>query len=193
MHRDIVQVAESILQFLECGDERFPPPPRFLAGERAGKEFRGVAELLGLQAHLVPPFGIEFAEARARFQNLFPASPQLVGGRAHDRLFSQQAGEVVGVAGPVAGFDPAGSIENKAAKAWRFDRRKGARKRLLPSLLDVLDENCHSRPIPPTVRQRLHDAADEHIKLARRAQFLRDPPELLFHLLRLRIVQHVGK
>src|SRR5262249_39472745 len=39
MHRDVVQVAERILQFLQCGHERLPPPPRFLAGERAGEEF----------------------------------------------------------------------------------------------------------------------------------------------------------
>src|SRR5262249_28581234 len=48
MHRDIVQVAESILEFLQSGDERLPPPRGFLVGERASEEFRGVAELLGL-------------------------------------------------------------------------------------------------------------------------------------------------
>jgi hypothetical protein len=43
------------------------------------------------------------------------------------------------------------------------------------------------------VRQRFHDAADEHIKLARRTQFPRDPLELFLHRLGLRIMQHVGK
>src|SRR5262249_43533361 len=111
---------------------------QFFSGEGAGKEFRGVPELLGLETHLMPPLGVELAQWRTRFQNLLPAPPQLVGGSAYNRLFSQQAREIVGVARPVAGLDPARSIENKITKARGFDCRPGARKGFLAPLLEVL-------------------------------------------------------
>jgi len=61
----------------------------------------------------VPPLGVELAQLRTRFQELLPPPSQLVGGSADNRLLSQQAREIVRVARPVAGFDPACSVENK--------------------------------------------------------------------------------
>src|SRR5215472_9786106 len=90
-------------------------------------------------------------------------------------LLSQQAAEIVGVARPVAGFDPARSVENKTTKACGFDGRAGAGKCLLTSSLEVLGENRHSRSIRLASRDRPHNALDEYIKFARRAKFLSDP------------------
>src|SRR5262245_54749330 len=136
---------------------------------------------------------VELVELRACFQNLLPAPPQLGGGTRHNRLLSQQAGEIVGAARPFAGFDPARSVENKTTKASRFDGCAGAGKRLLTSSLEVLGENRHSRSIRLAIRDRPHNALDEHIKFARWAQFLSDPLELDLHLLRLWTKKHVGK
>src|SRR6516225_5365762 len=113
--------------------------------------------------------GVELAELRARFQNLLPALPQLGGGSRHNRLLSQQAGRIVGAARPVAGLNPARSVENKTAKACGFDGRADAGKCLLMSSLEVLGENRHSRSIRLAIRDRPHNALDEHIKFARRA------------------------
>jgi SAM-dependent methyltransferase len=74
-----------------------------------------------------------------------------------------------------------------------FDGRAGAGKGLLPSSLEVLGKNRHSRSIRLAIRDRPHNALDEHIKFARRTQFLSDPLELGLHLLRLRSKKHVGK
>src|SRR5262245_43011245 len=147
MHRDVVEVTDGVLQFLQSGHETLPSPHSLLAGERAAKEFRGVPEFLGLNAHLMSTLGVELVELRARFQNLLPAPPQLIGGSRHNRLLSQQAAEIVGVARPVAGFNPARGVENKTTKACGFDGRAGAGKRLLTSSLEVLGENRHSRSI----------------------------------------------
>src|SRR5262245_33684692 len=193
MHRDVVQVTEGVLQFLQSCHETFPSPHSLLARKGAAKEFRGVPEFLGLNAHLMSTLWVELVEWCTRVQNLLPASPQLVGGSADNRLLSQQAVEIVGVARPVAGFDPARSVENKTTKACGFDGRTGAGKRLLTSSLEVLGENRHSRSIRLAIRDRPHNALDEHIKFARRAKFLSDPLELGLHLLRLRINKHVGK
>src|SRR6516162_10168333 len=182
MHRDVVQVTEGVLQLLQSGHETVPSPHSLLAGKRAAKEFRGVPEFLGLNAHLMSTRWVELLELRTRFQNLLPASPELVGGSTDNRLLSQQAAEIVRVARPVAGFDPARSVENETAKACGFHGRAGAGKRLLASSLEVLGENRHSRSIRLAVRDRPHNALDEHIKLARRAKFLSDPLELGLHL-----------
>src|SRR5262249_32982545 len=98
MHRDVVQVTEGVLQFLQSCHETLPSPHPLLARKRAAKEFRSVPELLGLNPHFMSTLGVEFAELRARFQNLLPAPPQLVGGSTDNRLLSQQAAEIVGVA-----------------------------------------------------------------------------------------------
>src|SRR5262245_47730285 len=193
MHRDVVQVTEGVLQFLQSCHETFPSPHSLLARKGAAKEFRGVPKLLGLNAHLVSTLWVELVELRTRFQNLLPAPPQLVGGSTDNRLLSQQAAEIVGVARPVAGFNPARGVENKTTKACGFDGRAGAGKRLLTSSLEVLGENRHSRSIRLAIRDRPHNALDEHIKFARRAKFLSDPLELGLHLLRLRINKHVSK
>src|SRR5262249_59639942 len=103
-----------------------------------------------------------------------------------------QGGEIIGAARPLAGLNPAGSVENKTTKACGFDSRASAGKRLLTSLLEVLDENRHSRSIRPAIRDRPHNALDEHIKFAHWAQFLSDPLELGLHLLRLRPKKHVA-
>src|SRR5262249_46455087 len=126
MHRDVVQVTEGVLQLLQSGYETVPSPHSLLAGKRPAKEFRGIPEFLGLNAHLMSTLWVELRELRTRFQNLLPASPQLVGGSTDNRLLSQQAAEIVGVARPVAGFDPARSVENETAKACGFHGRAGA-------------------------------------------------------------------
>src|SRR5262249_61133581 len=117
---------------------------------------------------------VELVELRARFQNLLPAPPQLVGGGRHNRLLSQQAVEVVGTAGPVAGLNPARNLENKSTKACGFDCRARAGKRVFTSSLEVLGENRHSRSIRLAIRHRPHNALDEHIKFPAWAQFRTD-------------------
>src|SRR6516164_10350449 len=193
MHRDVIQVAEGVLQFLQSSHKTLPSPRSLLARERAAKELRSMPEFFSLNAHLMSPLGVKLAELRTRFQNLLPASPQLVGGSIHNRLFSQQAGEIVGAARPVAGFDPARSVENKTTKACGVDGRAGAGKRFPTSSLEVVGENRHSRSIRLAIRDRPHNALDENIKFARWAQFLSDPLELGLHLLRLPIKKNVGK
>src|SRR5262249_60256690 len=111
---------------LRAGAEAVPLPAAFVCGNRPAKEFRGIPEFLGLNAHLMSTLWVELRELRTRFQNLLPASPQLVGGSTDNRLLSQQAAEIVGVARPVAGFDPAPSVENETAKACGFHGRAGA-------------------------------------------------------------------
>src|SRR5262249_5544686 len=137
--------------------------------------------------------GVELVELRARFQNLLPAPPQLVGGSRRNRLLAQQAGEIVGAARPLPGLDPARNVQNKATKACGFDSCAGADKRLVAPPLEVLGENGHSRSIRLAIRDRPHNALDEHIKFARWAEFLSDPLELGLHLLRLRTKKHVGE
>src|SRR6516165_7396143 len=90
---------------------------------------------------------VEPVQLRARFQNLLPAPPQLVGGSRHNRLLAQQAGEIVGAARPVAGLDPARNVQNKTMKGCGFDGPAGAGKRLVMPSLEVLGESRHSRSI----------------------------------------------
>src|SRR6516162_10494418 len=193
MHRDIVEVTEGVLQFLQSSQETLPSPHSLLARKRAGKEFRGVPEFLGLNAQLMSTLWVELVEPRARFQNLLPAPSYLAGSSRHNRLFAQRAGETVGATRPVAGLDPAGSVENETTKARGFDGRTSAGERRLTSSLEVLGEHRHSRSVRLAIRDRAHDAPNEHIKFARGAQFLTDPLELGPHFRRLRIKEHVGK
>src|SRR5262245_19732963 len=136
---------------------------------------------------------VELVELHARFQNLLPASPQLGGGSRHNRLLSQQAGGIVGTPRPVADLNPARSVENRTTKTCGFDSCAGAGKRLVTPSLEVLGESRHSRSIRLAIRDRPHNALDEHIKFARWAKFLSDPLELGLHLLRLRINKNVSK
>src|SRR6516164_9045625 len=89
MHRDVVEVTESVLQLLQSGHETVPSPHSLLARKRAGKEFRSVPKFLGLNAHLMSTLRVGLLELCTRFQNLLPASPQLVGGGTDNRLLSQ--------------------------------------------------------------------------------------------------------
>src|SRR6516164_4354397 len=89
MHRDVVEVTESVLQLLQSGHETVPSPHSLLARKRAGKEFRSVPKFLGLNAHLMSTLRVELLELCTRFQNLLPASPPLVGGGTDNRLLSQ--------------------------------------------------------------------------------------------------------
>src|SRR6266511_3678112 len=193
MHRDVVQVPEGVLQFLQAGHETLASARGFLAEECAGKKFRGVAELLGLNAHLMSTLWVEHVQLRPHFHNLLPASPQLVDGSRHNRLFSQRTREIVGTARPAASLDPGRRVENKIAKARGFDGRAGAGKGILASLLKLPRKQRRSWSIRLAVRDRPHNPLDEHVKFARRTQFLSDPSELGLHLLRLRIKKHVAK
>src|SRR5262249_56064902 len=69
MHRDVVEVTEGVLQLLQSGHETVPSPHSLLARKRAAKEFRGVPEFLGLNAHLMSTLWVELLELRTRFQN----------------------------------------------------------------------------------------------------------------------------
>src|SRR5262245_26331333 len=109
----------------------------------------------------MPPLGVELAQLRARFQELPPAPPQLIGSSADNRLFSQHAREIIGVARPVAGFDPARGIEDETTKACGFDGRTGTRKRFLAPLLEVFREHSHSRSVGFSVCDRLNNPTDE--------------------------------
>ncbi len=141
----------------------------------------------------MPPLRVELAALCTGFHKLLPAPQLLIGGSTDNRLLSQHAREIVGVARPVAGFDPAGSIENKTMKACGFDGGASPRKRLLASLLQVLGEDRHPRAIRFAVCDRLHDATDKDMEFARWTQLPSDPLELSLHLLRLRITKHVGE
>src|SRR5262249_14458228 len=69
----------------------------------------------------------------------------------------------------------------------------GAGKRLVTPPLEVLGETRHSGSIRLAIRDRPRNTLDEHIKVARWAQFLSDPLELGLHLLRLRTNKHGRK
>src|SRR5262249_61429376 len=76
------------------------------------------------------------------------------------RLLAQQASDIVGVGGPVAGSDPARSVESKTTKPCGFDSCGGADKRLVTPSLEVLGESRHSRSIRLAIRDRPHNALE---------------------------------
>src|SRR5262249_32391764 len=98
--------------------EDFPSPLGFPAGEHTIKEFRRVAERLGLNSHFMPVQWIEFDKVNAPFQKLPPTSPQLTGGGRSNRAIAHRAGKLVDAARPVAGLHPRCSIKHKATKAF---------------------------------------------------------------------------
>ena len=170
------EAAEKSLAALRTGGRvAYPNGVQPVPTERAGKEFRCVAEFLGLNSQLVPSRRVERVELCSRVQNFPPALPQLLGSRDRNRVLSQRAGEIV--TGPVAGLDPGRAVENQITKARGFDRPGGAGNRVLTFLLKIPRENRHSRPIRLAVRDRIDDLLDEHVEFARGAQFRRAPPD----------------
>src|SRR5262249_40373881 len=138
--RDVVQVTEGVLQFLQSCHETFPSPHSLLARKGAAKEFRGVPEFLGLNAHLMSTLWVELVELCTRFQNLLPASPQLVGGSTDNRLLSQQAVEVVGAAGPVAGLKDLDTREERAVETIARRQPVGGDLRQIIGILRIANE-----------------------------------------------------
>jgi hypothetical protein len=138
------------------------------------------SEAFSLYPHLMSMLRVELVELRALFQK-FSSSV------ASALRRQQPQSAVVAVACPVADLNPSRGIEHKTPKACGFDGCLRTGKRLVTSLPEVFGENCHSRSVRLVVRDRLHNARDEHVKLARWAEFSGDPLEFGLHRLRLRI------
>src|SRR6266702_3162798 len=193
VHLDVVEVAERVLQLFQPRHEFLPAPRGFLAGERAGEEFRRIAQLLCPNAQLVAAEGIELVELCALFENLFPVPAQRCCGCGGNRPFTQRAGGRSVVMHPITGFDPGRSIENETTKTVGFDRRLGAGKCMLAFFSQVLGENRHAGSIRLAIRDRFHHPLEEHVEFARRRQFPADPFEFRLHPAGLRVSQHIGE
>ena len=85
VHRDVVEIAECILQRFERRLESFAPLRGPLARKQAAEEFRCVADLLGLDSQLMAALRIEPRDRFAFSADLLPAPVQLAGGGNLDR------------------------------------------------------------------------------------------------------------
>src|SRR5262249_57790406 len=117
-----------------------------------GKEFSGVAKLLGPDAQFVPVLRIQPIQMLAPFQNLLPLATQLLRCLCCERALRQHARGAVGVARPIARLDPCCGIECKITKTQAFYRRARARKCILAFLPNLPRNQRCFRPITLPVR-----------------------------------------
>src|SRR5262249_47171912 len=117
VHGDVVEVPEPILQAPEGGKELLASFNCPLVLEQAGKEFRRVAQLLSLNAQLVPAACIELRERSAFLAHLAPASRQLLGRVNRDREVTPVAHEIILRVGPMPCLQPCREIECERAEA----------------------------------------------------------------------------
>src|SRR5579862_6482978 len=95
---DVVKGAERILQPFEEVSETPAPCLAFVSGEEAGEKLRGVAQLLGGDAQLVPLADGELVDPRDLLDDLFQAPGQRLRGEIARR--SLAPGGVERIAGP---------------------------------------------------------------------------------------------
>src|SRR5262249_60783886 len=120
VHCDVVELAKRILNLLYVRYEILPTPHGSLAWEGWGKDFSGVAKLLGLDAQFVPVLRIQPIQMLATFQDLLPLATQLLRCLCCERALPQHARGLVGVARPLARLDPCCSIENTLTTAQAY-------------------------------------------------------------------------
>src|SRR3954452_16316239 len=118
MYRDIVEVAESVLQALQRRRERLATLGRSPAVEQVAEEFRAITQLLGLDAQLVTASRIEPLQRLAALANLAPAPRQLISREALDRNVAAIAHEVVLRPRPFASLQPFGDGEGQGAESF---------------------------------------------------------------------------
>src|SRR5262249_44196037 len=116
-----------------------------LAWEGRGKEFRGVAKLLALDAQFVAVLRVQPIPMLATFQGLLPLPTQLLCCLCCAPASPQHTPGVVWVARPIARLDPCCGIESKSAKAQAFYCRPCAQ--LQPKVLRVGFHQCRTIPI----------------------------------------------
>src|SRR6516225_9321174 len=111
VHGDVVEVTEPILQTLKGGKELLASSYRPLVREQAGKEFRRIAQLFGLNAQLVSPGCIELRERLAFFPHLAPALRQLLGRVTRYWEVTPVADEIILRISPLPSLQPRRDIE----------------------------------------------------------------------------------
>jgi hypothetical protein len=111
IHDDIVEVTETILQWLNQAQKGLTPALGFARGKYAGKKFGGVAGFLDLDAQFMPASRIELAQFAAALQDLFPAPLKLTRGKFDDREVTPGLNHGIIGLKPVAGLDPGGEID----------------------------------------------------------------------------------
>src|SRR6516164_1587764 len=102
VHGNVVEIPESILQALEGGMEMLASLCCPLVLEQRGKEFYRIAQLLSLNAQLVPAASIEPRDCSSFLAHLPPASSQLFSGIIDDREVALVAHEIILRVGPMA-------------------------------------------------------------------------------------------
>src|SRR5262245_38410083 len=193
VHCDVVELAKRILNLLYVRYEILPAPNGSLAWEGWGKEFSGVAKLLGLDAQFVPVLRIQPIQMLATFQDLLPLATQLLRCRSCERASPQHARGVVGVARPIARLDASFGLECKIAKAQAFYRRACTRKCILAFSPKLLRNQRCSWPITLAVRDWPRHMFQQNLKFPRRAELAGNPFEFALESLRLRVGQHIGE
>jgi len=182
--------------FLQSGHEAVPAPPQpSCRGRHRQRIPRAYRSFLAWRRIRCRRSGSSSRSCAPAFKKLLPASAAARRRQPRQSAVSRtKRVRSSGVARPVASFDPARGIENKATKACGFDGRAGARK-TLPRVLcwRSLARTATPGPLGFAACDRPHNPTDEYMKLARWAQLLSDPLELALHLLRLRIKKHVGQ
>src|SRR5271166_3767163 len=150
-------------------------PHGFPSWEGWGKEFSGVAKLLGLDAQSVPVLRIQCVETLATFQGLLPSTTQLLRCQRCEWALPQHPHGIVGVARPIPRLDPCSGIESKITKARAFHGRACAPKRILALLLKLPGDHRYSRLITIAVRDWLRHTFQENLKFPRRAELAGNP------------------
>src|SRR6266699_1373367 len=111
VHRDIVEITETILQRLEPGQKCLLSLRCLLARKQAGEEFGCVAGLLAPNAQLVPAARVELPQYLAFVAELLPAPPQLRGSECRNRNAAAIPDEIVLRLRPLPGLQPGREIE----------------------------------------------------------------------------------
>src|ERR1043166_2512107 len=142
-HRDVIEVAERVLQLLERRHERLAPFLGAPAREKGGEKVGRVAHLLDCDAQLVPLPRLKLAHGAAPFLDLAATTGKLFGRLLSHRPIETPASRFLARVRPGAGLDPRDEVEEQIAIARRGCRYPGARKCLSAPASQVGLEGRH--------------------------------------------------
>src|SRR5262249_43749129 len=156
------------------------------------EKLRRIADLLGLNPHLVPGPGIELRQLLAALADFLEPAAQLLGSGLLDRSIAAVARMLIFRLAPLPSFQPRRDLERQPTDPRRSDGFPRTRERRRALLGQIAGKARTPRRTRMTPLHRGHDPRLEDMKLTRRRELPRQPLELSFELVRLLVAQNVA-
>src|SRR5262245_39718185 len=119
IHRNVIQIAESILQSFQRRHELLLPSPGFLVLKQFTEKLGRVAQFFNLNAQFVTFVGIELCKLFSPLAHLAPSPSQLLCSESLDRNLAPASYQIATRVRPAAALKPDCNFKDQGAKSSR--------------------------------------------------------------------------